>query len=80
MTVIDPKLLAQLAAIVGPDRVLTESHPDGPTKGKQMGEENFKTMISEYYRSRGWDGETGIPLPETIASQRIDDDAERFVL
>jgi aldehyde:ferredoxin oxidoreductase len=29
--------------------------------------------VKEYYRLRGWDEETGRPLPETLTSQGLDD-------
>lgn len=62
-----------------PDRVLKECHTHGPTKDMKMGEENLKIMLSEYYGLRGWDEDSGIPLPATIASHHIESDA-KFVL
>lgn len=58
-----------------PDRALNECHTYGPTKGMRVGEENFNIMLSEYYSLRGWDENGGIPLPETIAAYRIENDA-----
>lgn len=49
-----------------PKRILEESHPDGPTKGKIIGTDNFLKMRSDYYLCRGWDSE-GVPTQETIA-------------
>jgi aldehyde:ferredoxin oxidoreductase len=47
-----------------PERTLKEPLPDGPAKGKCIGEANLKRMIGEYYEARGWDSE-GIPKGET---------------
>ena len=49
-----------------PPRFLYESLPDGPGKGKIIGDETLKRMLDEYYDLRGWDRRTGIPTPETI--------------
>jgi aldehyde:ferredoxin oxidoreductase len=43
-----------------PARTLSEPLPDGPAKGKCIGEANLKRMIDEYYEARGWDA-AGIP-------------------
>ena len=59
-----------------PDRVLNESHTNGPTKGKRMGAENFNLMLSEYYKLRGWDENDGTPLASTIASSGIESDGK----
>lgn len=48
-----------------PYRTLFESLPDGPAKGQVIGEENFKRMIDDYYRCRGWDS-AGIPTEVTL--------------
>jgi aldehyde:ferredoxin oxidoreductase len=47
-----------------PDRTLNEPLPDGPAKGKCIGEANLKRMIDEYYEARGWDS-AGVPKGET---------------
>jgi aldehyde:ferredoxin oxidoreductase len=47
-----------------PDRTLNEPLPDGPAKGKCIGETNLKRMIDEYYEARGWDS-AGVPKGET---------------
>jgi aldehyde:ferredoxin oxidoreductase len=46
-----------------PARTLDEPLPDGPAKGKCIGEANLKRMIDEYYEARGWDS-AGIPKGE----------------
>ena len=55
-----------------PKRILAEAHPDGPTKGKKIGTENFLNMREEYYLLRGWDRE-GVPTRETIAKYGLDE-------
>lgn len=53
-----------------PPRILYDPLPDGPGKGKVIGDANLNRMLDEYYELRGWDKETGIPKPETI--RRLD--------
>jgi len=48
-----------------PKRILEESHPEGPTKGKIIGLDNFLRMRLEYYALRGWDDE-GVPTQTTM--------------
>ena len=48
-----------------PDRIIKEPLPDGPNKGKIIGQEAFDRMISQYYALRGWDAE-GRPTPATL--------------
>ncbi len=35
--------------------------------------DKFRDMLKEYYRLRGWDEETGLPLAETLAALGLDD-------
>jgi aldehyde:ferredoxin oxidoreductase len=49
-----------------PHRTLHEPLPDGPGKGRSIGDENFKRMLEEYYVARGWGKETGVPTKETL--------------
>ncbi len=41
--------------------------------GRTLDREKFKDMLKEYYRIRGWDEESGLPLPETLAALGLDD-------
>jgi aldehyde:ferredoxin oxidoreductase len=41
--------------------------------GKILDKEKSTTLLKEYYRLRGWDEETGLPLPETLTSLGLDD-------
>lgn len=53
-----------------PDRTLNEPLPDGPAKGKCIGEANLKRMIDEYYEARGWDS-GGIPTEESLKKYEL---------
>jgi aldehyde:ferredoxin oxidoreductase len=41
--------------------------------GKVLDRGKFIQMLKEYYRLRGWDEETGLPLKETLAALGIED-------
>ena len=56
-----------------PKRIIEESHPEGPTKDKVIGAENFKKMKQDFYSVRGWDG-GGIPTRETLDRYKFDED------
>lgn len=45
--------------------------------GKTLDRDKYLAMLKEYYRLRGWDEETGIPRPETLAAQGQDDLIQR---
>jgi aldehyde:ferredoxin oxidoreductase len=47
-----------------PRRLLDEPLPDGPRRGSTVPLEQLKT---EFYATAGWDMDTGIPLPGTLA-------------
>lgn len=54
----------------------------GPSKGEKLSYKNFQAMLDDYYRARGWDNETGIPLPEklkNIGLEEIADDAAKIL-
>ncbi|MCF2137539.1 MAG: aldehyde ferredoxin oxidoreductase family protein [Candidatus Thorarchaeota archaeon] len=46
-----------------PDRLTKEPAPVGPPKGQVV---ELDQMLSEYYRERGWDTETGVPFDSTL--------------
>lgn len=58
-----------------PRRVIEESHPEGPTKDKVIGAENFQKMKQDFYALRGWD-ENGIPTKERVDRCGFDDDPQ----
>jgi aldehyde:ferredoxin oxidoreductase len=53
-----------------PPRILYDPLPDGPGKGKVIGDKTLNRMLDEYYDLRGWDRKSGIPTPETL--KRLD--------
>ncbi len=59
-----------------PYRFLSEPIPDGPSKGMVITRDMLETMKDEYYRLRGWDIATGIPLPERLYALDLPDIGE----
>jgi aldehyde:ferredoxin oxidoreductase len=53
-----------------PYRTLFEPLPDGPGKGKCVGEDNLNRMIDGYYDLRGWDA-SGVPTQETLKKYQL---------
>jgi aldehyde:ferredoxin oxidoreductase len=43
------------------------------TEGKVLDKDRFKAMLREYYRLRGWNEVTGLPLTETLADLDVKD-------
>lgn len=58
-----------------PKRFTKEPMPDGPNKGMVFPEDE---LIPLYYKVRGWDGETGFPLPETLNEYGLEDLVEEL--
>jgi len=52
---------------------VTEPIKKGQRVGLTLDEEKFSRLLDEYYRSRGWAVETGIPLSETLAELGLED-------
>ena len=46
-----------------PERFLSEPVTDGPAKGRVV---RLAPMLEEYYLARGWDQQTGEPMPERL--------------
>jgi aldehyde:ferredoxin oxidoreductase len=44
-----------------PRRLLEEPIATGPARGERLDRQSYDHMLTEYYRLRGWDTETGIP-------------------
>lgn len=44
-----------------PRRLLEEPITTGPARGERLDKKSYERMLTEYYRLRGWDPETGIP-------------------
>lgn len=57
-----------------PYRTLFEPLPDGPGKGRCVGEGNLNRMIDEYYACRGWDA-NGVPTAATLTKYDLAADA-----
>jgi aldehyde:ferredoxin oxidoreductase len=53
-----------------PQRLLSESVPSGPSKGKTV--ENLDQMLDDYYGHLGWDLKTGVPTPEKLKEMKLD--------
>jgi aldehyde:ferredoxin oxidoreductase len=63
-------------------RELTVPGPGGDevtTKGNKLDWDQFKAMREEYYHLRGWNPETGFPLPETLVRLQLNDLAPVFL-
>ncbi len=56
-----------------PKRLLTETLPDGPSKGNRLTAEDLDAMLSDYYRLQGWDEVTGIPTEERLSELGLPD-------
>lgn len=49
-----------------PERLMNEPLIDGASKGHLISKDDFKEMLDEYYKVRGWDINTGIPTREKL--------------
>lgn len=58
-----------------PRRFIEESHPEGPTKDRVIGTENFVKMKQEFYSVRGWDND-GNPTREILDCYKFDQDVQ----
>ncbi len=58
-----------------PPRYLTPL-PEGPAKGRAINLEVLRALLEQYYRTRGWDVETGIPTGATLEALGLEDVAE----
>ena len=47
-----------------PRRLLEEPIATGPAQGERLDRQRYEQMLTEYYRLRGWDPQTGIPTQE----------------
>ena len=55
-----------------PERVLTESLPDGAAAGVGLCESDLQMMVSAYYKARGWNPDGTIPDRKLIELDLID--------
>jgi len=56
-----------------PKRLLTETLPDGPSKGNRLTAEDLDAMLSDYYRLQGWDEVTGVPTEKRLSELGLTD-------
>ena len=54
-----------------PKRV-RKAFTEGPLAGSEITDETFAWARQRYYELMGWDAETGVPLPESIARLQLD--------
>jgi aldehyde:ferredoxin oxidoreductase len=55
-----------------PERFITEPIPDGPCKGQVF---EMDLLLDDYYKARGWDVETGLPLEKKMADLGLGSEA-----
>ena len=55
-----------------PERFFKQAHTRGPAKGFTLEEKGYQTLLSGYYKARGWDENTGIPTDETLKKLGLD--------
>lgn len=55
-----------------PDRFFDEPLTVGPGKGAVLNREEFKKMLTDYYRERGWDEKTGKPTTSKLKNLGLD--------
>jgi aldehyde:ferredoxin oxidoreductase len=51
-----------------PDRFFEDPLTFGPHKGAVLRRDEYEKALSDYYRDRGWDIQTGTPAPEKLKS------------
>ncbi len=56
-----------------PKRLTDDPAPIGPSAGEVV---ELEQMLDEYYKVRGWDVETGVPLPETLERLGLQEEAK----
>ncbi len=55
-----------------PPRFFELPNPDGPYEGAHLDHLEVDRQLDEYYRSLGWDADTGLPDEECIRSYRLE--------
>ena len=51
-----------------PERWVKEAKPDGVFKGERCHLDKYNVMLSDYYRRRGWNPESGLPTRQKLES------------
>lgn len=62
-----------------PDKFYTEPMPDGPSRGAILSRDTMKKVLDEYYDSRGWDRETGLPTRGKLLELGLGEIADELV-
>ena len=57
-------------------RMMEESVPSGPHKGKRLDKKKFANMLDDFYEIVGWDKKTGVPKRVTLESLGLKDVAD----
>jgi len=52
--------------------------PNGPFEGHTIEKEKWEKMLSQFYKTRGWDVQTGIPTNETLGKLGLQDVAQEL--
>ena len=70
----NPKDRTRIRRFTLPQRFLKEPlAEDNPSAGAVL---HLEPMLEEYYRARGWDVETGLPMGEKLAELGLVDTAD----
>ena len=60
-----------------PERWFKEPLSQGALAGKKLDKEKYDTLLSDYYKKRGWD-ERGVPLKETFTHLGLEKEADEL--
>jgi aldehyde:ferredoxin oxidoreductase len=55
-----------------PARLMEDPLPEGPAAGMVIDRTTLEMMKDAYYQKRGWDQETGIPLPDKLRELQLE--------
>jgi aldehyde:ferredoxin oxidoreductase len=55
-----------------PPRLMEDPLPEGPAKGMVIDRDTLESLKNGYYELRGWDMDTGKPLPEKLRELGLD--------
>ena len=58
-----------------PPRLMQEPVPDGPSQGERLDPADYEELLLAYYRLRGWDEDSGRPLPGTLSRLGLEEQA-----
>jgi aldehyde:ferredoxin oxidoreductase len=61
-----------------PRRFMKEKIPTGRTKGEVFDKKHLDSMVDQYYRSRGWDLKSGLPVKNKLVEMGLEDVAKEL--